>query len=468
MIDWDATERQFGYKSLRGLSGKRPPVIVICDGENCRKSRTIKIRGEGRYKFADNQLTWLCPACVGKRRSAEISVQMTRKWAEDDYRATQSEAIGNIWDQPGYREKHSIAVKAAMARIDMSTILVERYKDPAARLKLKEISDALWRDEEFRIKHLTAMQQEGVRAAISKEAKERWTKESYRKLMAEIRLQQLGAPSSPQRMLYQHLRDLGIRHFEEGPETLVAWYAFDCLIPDHNVLVEVQGEYWHGDEKSQHDDRAKQTYISRYFPQYEIMYFWEREFHQQGRVAQRLGERFSRSYEPMNFDFTEVEVRYADTTAEFLDLYYYLGPGYAGTRLAAYLAGQMISVAVFSNPKLGETAECSKFCVHPRYLVPGFASWFLRQCADKLQKPLIATLDPTTHDYRFDFERAGWRLDHIKPPAHWWADHEGFVMSAEKMAQKAGSFRLSPEEFATKYGYTLVTGREKYCYSFIP
>ena len=60
-----------------------------------------------------------------------------------------------------------------------------------------------------------------------------------------------------------------IQQFGVGP------YSFDFCLPDQNILIEVQGEYWHSQPKNKQNDKAKFTYTQRHFPGYEIVYVQE-------------------------------------------------------------------------------------------------------------------------------------------------------------------------------------------------
>lgn len=70
-------------------------------------------------------------------------------------------------------------------------------------------------------------------------------------------------PTKPERILYQTLKDMGIRY---ESQYWVGRYRADAYLPDYNVLIEVDGEYWHNKPTQQKRDRRKdQFYKSRGF-----------------------------------------------------------------------------------------------------------------------------------------------------------------------------------------------------------
>jgi len=113
MIDWHETLIKFGYNQ-QSLIGKRPKVVCKCD--YCHKKRVITIRVKSRIK--DGQMSWVCPSCVGKKRSKTISAQMRDNWTNPDYREnqidkkqsdgyklTQSTKSRQRWENPEYRKQ---------------------------------------------------------------------------------------------------------------------------------------------------------------------------------------------------------------------------------------------------------------------------------------------------------------------------------------------------------------------------
>lgn len=101
--------------------------------------------------------------------------------------------------------------------------------------------------------------------------------------------------SSIQILLYELLDRLGLDYYKEGPETVIGYYMFDCLVKNRSgrdTLIECQGDYWHKLPNNITRDKAKFTYTTRYFPQFDIMYIWEHEFYDGDCVLDRLRTNF--------------------------------------------------------------------------------------------------------------------------------------------------------------------------------
>ena len=469
MIDWDKTKELFGFTSASDLTMKRPKVVCKCDG--CGKERVITIRVKSR--IVNNHLDWLCPACVSSGRSDEISKQLKKLWADPEYRSERSNFSKSLFDDDAYRKKHSDGVKNAMVNVDMSSILLERYANPDARQKIREISIKNWENQDFKDKHLKSMRSDRVRSMIGARTRVLWTDDEYRSKMAVARANQLGKISKIQEMLYSILDDLGVNYYKEGEDTKIGYYVFDCYIKSNKLLIECHGDYWHSLQKAQVRDKQKFTYINKYFPDHRLVYFWEREFYEYDRVLSRLRSLLNIGQVHIDFSFADVVVKKVDKVKYFLDLYHYIGPGRGGIKIGAFLDDVLIALAVFSSPVRQNlnfpsgSLELSRFCIHPSYHKKNFASWFLSRCVKSLPHVvLFSYADSTVGHSGTIYKAAGWVLDHEVNPDYWYMDIDGYVMHKKTLYNRAANLKLSESEFAVKYGYQKIVGGPKYCYTY--
>ena len=467
MIDWNATEKEFGYKSSNELKQKRSKVICKCD--KCNKIKTITIRIKS--KIVNEQMPWLCPSCVGKSRSPKISEQLKKQWDDKDYRNKRSKSSLKLWESSEYTDLHSKKVKEAMDSVNMSEILLKRYEDPNARIIITEASNKAWENPELKKKHLAIMRNPAVREAISKKVRKKWLESEYRNKMAAARACQIGKISSIQKMLYDLLDDIGVEYFPEGERTKFGYYVFDCYIESHKLLIECQGDYWHSLQRSQMRDKQKFTYISKYFPGHKLVYFWEREFYENNKVLSRLKSLLGINSEAIDFSFSDVSVSKIDRSKNFLDLYHYIGPGRGGIKIGAFLSDELIAVAVFSHPVRQNlkfdtsNLELSRFCIHPNYHKKNFASWFISKCVKLLPKTvLFSYADSTVGHSGTIYKAAGWSFDHEVKPDYWYISDDGFVMHKKTLYNRAINLKLKESEFASKFRYQKIVGGPKYCY----
>ena len=183
MINWTETKTQYGYDTIPTI--KRPKVICACD--KCGKQRSIIIRV--RSRIVDGQMPWLCQSCVKLAESLQISVRMKKQWQNEEYRKSTSKSLKKLWENKDYRERHNAAVIESMKSVDMSSILADRYKDPAARDKLKQISLKLYENPEFKAKHKQSLNTPELHQKFSQGAIEAWKDPEYRNIVLEAHKQ---------------------------------------------------------------------------------------------------------------------------------------------------------------------------------------------------------------------------------------------------------------------------------------
>ncbi len=319
-----------------------------------------------------------------------------------------------------------------------------------------------------------------VRSSISiANARKAWRDISYREKMATVRSAQANKISSIQKMLYSFLDDLHVQYFAEGPETKIGYYVFDCLIvAKKKLLIECQGDYWHSLARTERNDRSKFTYISKYFPEYELMYIWEHEFYCKDRVLDRLKLKIGIDIETKEFEFSDLKIAECkfSEVREFLDLYHYLGKDRGGRAFGAYIGTQLIACVVFSPPLRQNTAgqfgltdcdvrELSRLCIHPLYHKKNFASWFIKRILKLIGCKLVVAYADTTVGHNGGVYRASnFKLHHIVPADYWYVDKDGYVMHKRTLYSKARDLKMTEAEFAESRGYVKKFGGEKLCF----
>jgi hypothetical protein len=159
----------------------------------------------------------------------------------------------------------------------------------SAALRLK------WLDDNYRVKQLKLRSDTGFLGHISNGLRRKWEDCDYREKMALARSL---APkvSSIQMKLYSILDGLGVRYFREyndrvdDRECIIGYYSFDCRIPRQgqpDLLIEVQGDYWHSLPDAVIRDRRKRSYV-RNNTAFELEYIWEHEFLNIGKIVDTI------------------------------------------------------------------------------------------------------------------------------------------------------------------------------------
>lgn len=340
--------------------------------------------------------------------------------------------------------------------------------------KMSRIAKARWKDPEYREKAIIG----NIRSHNSKEYKEK----------TSIILQNTPKVSSIQDLLYSILDDLGVRYYREyndksdDPQCTIGPYNFDCVIPrenNPNLLIECQGDYWHSKQKTIKLDKSKSSYIKNNFPsQYELKYLWEHEFQCKDRIVETLKYWLNMSkFELIEYNFNDLAIK-KSPASDYNDLlrkYHYLSnAGRGGISYGAYLGDILIAVVIFSplirqNIKIesfnkNEVRELSRFCVHPKYQKENLASWFISRSIKMLSskyKCIISYCDTTFNHDGALYKACNFELDKTISPDYWYVDTNGWAMHKKTLYNKSKKFGLTESEYALRFGYKKVYGKEK-------
>jgi hypothetical protein len=380
-----------------------------------------------------------------------------------EIRSIQSKAL---WQRPEFREKITAASVAANR--------TEEY-----RLAQATHTKSLWESPLYRnlvsSRVQIALSEPTTRERISAGLRKKWEDELYRQaVIGNLGRQKI---SSLQLNLYEYLVDLGVDFHKEGPATLIGFYSFDCLIPHQprSILIECQGNYWHSLPRAIRNDRAKFTYINRYFPEYEILYLWEHEFSTKDRVLDRLKLKLGLGIETVTFSFDELSLATVprDTANDFLSKYHYLTKSRGGNDYGLWHKDKLIAVCRFSPLPRQNLAhqfkdgsvELSRLCVHPNYHKKNLLSWWLAKLVKQFTA-IVSYADTTVGHTGAVYKAANFRLHHETPPDYWYVDKDGYVMHKKTLYNRAINLKLTEAEFAEKYGYMKKWGGPKKCFVY--
>lgn len=349
---------------------------------------------------------------------------------------------------------------------------------PEFKTKMSAQGKATWASPEARKTITEAVRQDNKTNPKKKEARAKAlaalkSKTWFKEHMNQIRISQDKKPSNIEKLTHAFLDSLNIHYVIEKQ---VGFYSFDCFIPSHNLLIECQGDYWHSQTKTIRTDKGKNTYIKKYFPEYEIMYLWEHEFYAKERVLDRLKLKLGIDIETIDFSFNTVSIRGIEKNElkPFLDSYHYLSANKSGHTFGVFLEDKLIACCVYSNPirqnisqQFGtKVIELSRFCIHPLYHKKNFASWFLSRTIKQIKEPIIAYADTTVGHTGTIYKASNFKLHHVVPADYWYVDCDGYVMHKKTLWDRASKMSMKESQFAEQLGYYKKYGLEKLCFVY--
>ena len=125
-----------------------------------------------------------------------------------------------------------------------------------------------------------------------------WKDESRKRAARTLSKNTITTQTKPQLVVNSILEKMDINYRNEEP---FVYYSIDNYIPEHNLAIEVMGDYWHSsplrysdkiNDKQRHiisRDKAKHTYIKKYY-NIEILYLWESDIIKRPNLCSSLIE----------------------------------------------------------------------------------------------------------------------------------------------------------------------------------
>lgn len=290
----------------------------------------------------------------------------------------------------------------------------------------------------------------------------------------ESRVRQLtkGKRSSLEIATSNRLKYLNIKFVEQFP---IGMYLWDFFLPDHNLLIDVNGEYWHGLPKNLAKDKSKLTYTHRYHPEYKCLIIEERYFLNPLMVDKMILSTIGILPDPIQkeFSFDDVVLRTLDKSdksyVNFLGSYHYAQSGRSGKVVyGAYISDELIAICKFNSVirrevassmerKTNEVMELDRFCIHPSFHKKNFASWFLSRCSKKLFNdfPLVLELvsfaDPTFGHSGTIYRAANWLFLHDTKPSYHYMNELGIPINKKRVYDLSSKQKMKEADYVLKY-----------------
>lgn len=282
---------------------------------------------------------------------------------------------------------------------------------------------------------------------------------------------------------------LNLLGFKFIPQYQIDMYVCDFFLPDHNVIFEVNGEYWHGLPENAAKDKAKRTYISRYHPEYKVVTVEERNFFNPKIVDKIIIESLGVNPDLKLKEFTFKDVSVVSKTNEkdysdFLNSYHYAKRGRKGKYVyEARLDGVLIGVCKFNSPtrqttadylgvKWTELMELDRFCIHPEYQKKNFASWFIARCVlgvfndVPVINKLVSYADSTFGHAGTIYKASNWTKDGNTKPSYHYLDRHGIPINKKRVYDMASKMQITEREYVEKHGLRKIREKAKSRYVF--
>lgn len=278
--------------------------------------------------------------------------------------------------------------------------------------------------------------------------------------------------SSLEKQLEQILIDMDI---EYETQYQIEEFRYDFGLDNGNILVEVQGSYWHTKPQRRQRDQYKTKLARRHNKKLVIV--WDHELARTEFVKNRILCAIS----PSEFDFRHCKVEPCEwrVSSELLLKYHYQGAGRAGICYALVNGDNPVGTIVFTRPTRQEIAtkqgvnydeiyELTRLVIHPKYQAKNMASWFISRAIKLLRKQhpttkkLVSFADQTFGHNGTVYRASNWKFDGEVPASYWYYHRrKNEIYHKKSIWDKAKKQGISEKEYAKQKHLLKVNGRNK-------
>jgi hypothetical protein len=414
---------------------------------------------------------------ISEETKAKIAERSKANWQNESY----SEKVKRKTSTLEYKRKLSDASKKNHRNNMTSTV----------RQKLSQSIKNKWRDPSYRTKQSVHFQERGWRltkssleALKSKAKRQSWID----KIRENNQANRSSQPriSSTQLQLYYILDRAGVSYHKEGVDTKAgSFYVVDCIIPVQQMMVkdliiEVQGEYWHGLDEVRTRDAQKRTYVRKH-TNYDLLELKELDFTSYEAILNRL-KPYGLVLPNRSFNTKDLVIRPIDesTARSFYQSFHYSSTvrkgaiafgGFIGDHLYAaisYTYPIRRQVAISLDKQLKQVMEISRMARATDAVCLNLLSYFIGKTR-KLLPPsveiVISYSDLTYGHTGGVYKAAGFEKDRVvAPDYHYQNDTERY--HKKTIWDRSKRMKMTEVDYATKHGLLRVYTGEKFRWVF--
>lgn len=290
-----------------------------------------------------------------------------------------------------------------------------------------------------------------------------------------------------ERLVKSTLEKIGVKYERQHA---VGPYAFDFYVPEAELLIECQGDFWHDFKHNGYmgtsRDRGKATYVQRH-TSYKLMSIWEHEINL-GRIFVILSKYLSIVTKPIADKLNSLTIKQipSDQSHAFFSQYHYIGFAKNACHYGAFTPSGMLVAACSFGPPIRQCTcsrvsklsgmsltnkslrELKRFCISPMFTAANAGSNLVSRFTKAFKKDRPETTaitsfnDPTVGHSGTIYEAAGWvRLGNASRSYHYLDPTTVKAIHKKTVYSQARNMSLTEQEFVRLTGLMKVIESEK-------
>lgn len=272
--------------------------------------------------------------------------------------------------------------------------------------------------------------------------------------------------TKPELATRQVLEELQV-HFV--PQFAVGPYHFDFGLPEHKVLIEIQGEYWHSLQNSIANDLAKEAYVRSQHPDFRIIYISELEAMKRGAVEKLISAELNVKIEMIDINLDCVTVAPVDSkiATDFIAKRHYLPRFRKSTRYVhgIFHYGELLGILLYASPSYHTIAgrhkimpkhvvELSRMVVrndcHVKNLISRAMSLSIKLLKNEDLTLVVSYADPHFGHDGSVYLACNWVKDGQTPASYYYADPAGNIVHKKTIWDHSSKMGIKEADYAER------------------
>ena len=432
--------------------------------------------------------------CSDETVRNRLTVAKPRRPSSDKTKAKIAERSKANWQKESYSKRVRLITSTLEYKRKLSDASKKNYRNNMTSNVCQKLSQSMkdkWRDPTYRIKQSVFFQERGrrltkcsIEALKSKAKRQSWI-DKIRKNNQANRSSQPRI-SSTQLQLYYILDRAGISYYKEGVDTKVGSFnVVDCIIPAQQMMVkdliiEVQGEYWHELDRVRTRDTQKRTYVRRH-TNFDLLELKELDFTSYEAILNRL-KPYGLVLPNRSFSTKELVIRPIDESAarSFYQTFHYSSTVRKGAiAFGGFIADHLYAAISYTYPirrqvatslgkQLKQVMEISRMARATDAVCVNLLSYFIgktRKLLPSSVETVISYSDLTYGHTGGVYKAAGFEKDRVvAPDYHYQNDTERY--HKKTIWDRSKRMKMTEADYATKHDLRRVYTGEKFRWVF--
>lgn len=440
-------------------------VSVECS--SCHKTYHLRKASLRQYYIRNNSSEYTCLDCKNKARSKGERKTKTCIKCGQSYQISRKTKVGKGNCRKCWQAERTS--RATVVNCGRKVVVSDESKSRiSSAIKEKYAQDEGYRKAQF------AYRDQSWRDKISASIRSKWSNGDYE----EVRKGH-NRDTWLQRSFRMLCESLGIEYAEEYVVDSRVPYSFDFKVG--NILIELDGDYWHSLRNVAINDRQKDSWIRNNHPEFKLIRIKEHEAKCVGKLYKTVIAELDGVRLP-SFKLSEVRICQIDRSlaVDFLNAYHYIGkPRPGGLAVGGFVGSKLIAVVLFQRPIRQQSAtssgsswdrtyEISRLVVAPGYNKKNLVSYLLSRTMRLLPEDVELVISYADSAYGHDgacYKASNFKLERIVRPGYHY-ERDGLMMHKKTLWDHAMRMKKSERNYAIENGYKKVLTTEKLKFVF--